>query len=112
MSQAVEAQILTVMIAENRYLCHNNLPGLSVDLLDLNLCVSLSVTVFLMITGFSLVSVNDYFLSLTLFYDRCSIRATSLCHRSDHADPEWNERNRHMDLGQGRIPVPYNRSAK
>ena len=48
----------------------------------------------------------------SVFYDRCSIRATSLCHRSDHADPEWNERNRHMDLGQGRIPVPYNRSAK
>ena len=45
----------------------------------------------------------------SVFYDRCSIRATSLCHRSDHADPEWNERNRHMDLGQGRIPVPYNK---
>lgn len=46
------------------------------------------------------------------FTTDASIRATSLCHRSDHADPEWNERNRHMDLGQGRIPVPYNRSAK
>lgn len=29
------------------------------------------------------------------FTTDASIRATSLCHRSDHADPEWNERNRH-----------------
>ena len=69
MSQAVEAQILTVMIAENRYLCHNNLPGLSVDLLDLNLCKRLSVTVLLVIAGLSLVLVNNNFLRSSLFYN-------------------------------------------
>ena len=51
----------------NRYTNHNRLSDrLSIDLFDLNLCVLLSVTVFLVISRFSLVLVNDNLFGLTV----------------------------------------------
>ncbi len=49
--------------------CHCNHANtrLSVDLFDFNFCKLLSVTVFLVISSFSLVLVNDNFFSFTVF---------------------------------------------
>jgi hypothetical protein len=60
--------IITYLPADRKSDPLYSLPGLSVDLLDLNLCVLLSVAVFLVISGFSLVLVNNDLPELAILY--------------------------------------------
>src|SRR5699024_3907910 len=70
MSQTVKSHQLLLSVLKHRNPYHiRPVLTLSVDLFDLNLGIALSVAVFLMVTGFSLVLVNDHFFRASVLYN-------------------------------------------
>ena len=69
-----------VLIAQDNYLNHTKL---SVDLVNLNLGIKLSVAVFLMIASFALILVNDNFFALANLLNGCGNSRVFHCGASD-----------------------------
>src|SRR5699024_11288515 len=75
MTNETKSSITTGRIFYNRCFYHFYL--LCIDLINFNLCISLSMTIFLMVTSFSLILINNNLFSLAITHNGRSEEHTS-----------------------------------
>ena len=89
MTQRLKTNTFMFFVFINGYLNHSN-TRLSIDFFDLNSCVLLSVTVFLMVSSFSFILVNDYFFCFSVSNYR-SCNSVSYTHLDVYKRQAWEE---------------------